>query len=291
MSVMSDFRLIVRRNWSVCASLKLCCLTACLVALQMPSSSNAADVVLGKNTSSANRVAMKDIDHSGWDALLKKHVNSRGMVNYKAWKASVADSRSLTEYINHLSTVRLGSRDSKSVQLAFWINAYNAVTIKGMLREYPTSSIRNHTAKLWGYNIWKNLKLRVNGDEYSLEDIEHKILREKGEPRIHFAIVCASIGCPRLLNEAYMSEKLEDQLVANARDFFADKTKFRVEKSRKRVHLSPILSWFAEDFGRGKSAQLRAIAPYVPAEAQALLLSSNVSVKYLNYDWGINEQK
>ena len=105
-------------------------------------------------------------------------------------------------------------------QLAFWINAYNAVTIRGILREYPTTSIRSHTPRLFGYHIWKDLKLYVGGKPYSLDQIEYEVLRQMDEPRIHFATVCASISYPNLLNEAYVPGELEIQLAANAKDFF-----------------------------------------------------------------------
>jgi len=152
---------------------------------------------------------MDQIDHRSWDALLKRYVNQRGNVDYQAWKQSAADQRALDAYLAHLSSANPNAQALGAAKLAFWINAYNAVTIKGILREYPTSSIRNHTAKLFGYNIWDDLLLTVGGKPYSLNHMEHEVLRKMGEPRIHFAIVCASISCPRLLNEAYTASRLE----------------------------------------------------------------------------------
>ena len=111
--------------------------------------------------------------------------------------------RVLTTDINGLSQANPQAHSTRHAKLAFWINAYNAVTVHGILREYPTSSIRNHTAKLAGYNIWKDLQLAIGGRAYSLDTMEHMILRPEREPQIHFAIVCASIGLSRLLNEAY----------------------------------------------------------------------------------------
>ena len=174
-------------------------------------------------------------------------------------------------------------------QLAFWINAYNAVTIKGILREYPTSSIRNHTAKLFGYNIWYDLLLIVGDSKISLHDVEHEVLRKTGEPRIHFAIVCASHSCPRLLNEAYTVEMLEEQLTTNTQNFFANRDNFRY--SNGTFYLSSILKWFAEDFGSIQSAQLRSIAPYLPDRAsQQAAASGSGRISYLSYDWSLNEQ-
>ena len=157
---------------------------------------------------------MDVIEHDIWGQLLAKHVDDRGRVNYRNWQASQADSAALDEYLNRLSTASRSIPASREAQFAFWINAYNAVTVKGILREYPTSSIRNHTAKLYGYNIWKDLLLAVDGLRVSLEDMEHKVLRKMGDPRIHFAIVCASHSCPRLLNQAYVAQHLDAQLTS-----------------------------------------------------------------------------
>ncbi|MCP4172364.1 MAG: DUF547 domain-containing protein [Fuerstiella sp.] len=114
------------------------------------------------------------------------------LMAWRAWHSSAVDIRALDRY---LSTGR-ANQTTKNGKLAFWINAYNAATIRGILREYPTTSIRNHTARLFGYNIWKQLQLYVGNKAHSLEGIEHQVLRKMNEPRIHFAIVCASIGCP-----------------------------------------------------------------------------------------------
>jgi len=117
---------------------------------------------------------MDDADHLAYDTLLSKYVDRDGYVDYAAWKKSTADRQVLRGYLEHLS---------RDAQLKFWINAYNAVTLEGILQVYPTSSIRNHTAKLFGYNIWKELPLRVGHETYSLDQMEHEILRKMGERR------------------------------------------------------------------------------------------------------------
>ncbi|RMF39377.1 MAG: DUF547 domain-containing protein [Planctomycetota bacterium] len=258
------------------------------LALRQPAA--AADIIVGETVGASQRIPLGQIDHTAWDELLHKYVDSHGMVAYAAWKRSASDQRKLLDYLNHLS--RSDNRGTKPQLLAFWINAYNALTVYGILREYPTSSIRNHTAKLFGYNIWKHLKLRVAGNAYSLEDIEHKILRKMGEPRIHFAIVCASIGCPRLLNEAYVPERLDQQLTENAKNFFGNREKFRYDAASRRFWVSPILQWFAEDFGADQAARLRTIAPYLPDEtSRHMALAGKVSLSYLDYDWSLNDRK
>ena len=248
-------------------------------------------VTVGAQVPAHRRVAMDAIDHSAWDALLRRYVDAKGMVNYGEWKASGADQQALDRYLAHLSEANVSRKSSREAQFAYWINAYNAVTVKGILREYPTTSIRNHTAKLFGYNIWKNLQLLVEGKVYSLEQIEHEILRKMDEPRIHFAIVCASVGCPRLLNEAYVAERLEEQLSANAKAFFADPAKFQYDAGRRSMAVSPILKWFAEDFGANQAEQLRQIAPYLPdAASRQVAETGSARISYLNYDWGLNDR-
>ena len=268
-------------------------LFALAVAMSMALSSAYAGtaVLVGANVPEQQRIPADQIDHSAWDALLRKYVDNRGMVNYAGWKATKADMQALDNYLTRLSAASFSRQTSAGVKLAFWINAYNAVTIKGILREYPTTSIRNHTAKVFGYNIWKDLQLQVEGRQYSLDHIEHEILRKMGEPRIHFAIVCASIGCPRLLNEAYVPDRIDQQLTAGARVFFDDPSKFRYDQQRGSIAVSAILDWFGADFGRTRAEQVRRIAPYLPEPAaQRLAESGNAQVSYLDYDWGLNDQ-
>ncbi|MCM2370204.1 DUF547 domain-containing protein [Aporhodopirellula aestuarii] len=250
-------------------------------------------VHLGQNVPESQRLSMDQIDHQDWNTLLKRYVDANGNVNYTAWQSSAADVQTLDRYLAQLSAAAPQSQTSDAARLAFWINAYNAVTIRGILREYPTTSIRNHTAKLFGYNIWKDLLLTVGGEPYSLDQIEHQLLRKLGEPRIHFAIVCASRSCPRLMAEAYTADKLEFQLTSNTKAFFANSGNFRYNPARQTFHLSSILDWFGEDFGRDDAALLRTIAPYLPtreAYDAAMTVSSSPSLSYLAYDWRLNDQ-
>lgn len=246
----------------------------------------------GSGSRDASRdVSLDAVDHSTWDRLLQKYVDEDGMVDYAAWKASQADQTALRRYLATLSAANPTAETSKAGKLAFWINAYNALTIHGILKEYPTSSIRNHTAKLVGYNIWKDLLLPVGDQQYSLNQIEHEILRKLDEPRIHFAIVCASVGCPRLLNEAYTPERLEEQLAANALDFFSRERNFQVDIADRRVRVSAILDWFGEDFGPSPQQGLAGLAQYMPNEASRnRVASGDYTVNFLDYDWSLNEQ-
>ncbi len=247
-------------------------------------------LLLGSQAS-AQQIALHQVDHSDWDLLLRKYVDEDGMVDYARWKQSPEDRSRLRRYLRHLGRANPALRTTRQAKLAFWINAYNALTISGILHFYPTSSIRNHTARFFGYNIWEDLLLPVGGRKYSLDDIEHKILRRMGDPRIHFAIVCASKGCPRLRNEAYVPELVDKQLDDNARDFFRRPKHFQVDYARKLVRVSSILKWFQEDFGPTPQQALARVARYLPDErARGLVLSGNFSVSYLPYDWSLNEQ-
>lgn len=247
------------------------------------------DVFVGQRI--AGQTALQAVDHSDWNLLLQKYVDQNGQVNYSSWHKNSTDRSRLNQYLNRLSQGKPAG-SSKAGQLAFWINAYNAVTVRGILDVYPTTSIRNHTAKLIGYNIWKNLFLYVDGQKYSLDSIEHKILRKLNEPRIHFAIVCASIGCPRLMNNAYLPDTIDRQLEINAADFFSRKQNFQYDANRNTIQLSALLSWFESDFGTNQAAMLRSIQKWIPdANARQAIASGSVAVKFLDYDWNLNDQK
>jgi hypothetical protein len=248
-------------------------------------------VYVGQNVAADQRVSMDDIDHRLWDQLLHKYVDQRGGVAYQPWVAHAGHLRALDAYLGMLSTADPQKPASRSAKLAYWINAYNAVTVRGILREFPTDSIRNHTSKFGGYNIWKDLQLIVGGSSISLESIEHQVLRGMGEPRIHFAIVCASHSCPRLLNEAYVPDRLDSQLTTNSRDFFRNPENFRYDPSNGRFQLSAIIDWFGEDFGANNSARLQTLAPFLPTpDSQQAATRGEGRISYLKYDWSLNDR-
>jgi len=248
-------------------------------------------VTLGKVASVSRRVSLEQIEHTQWDFLLNKYCDSSGFVDYLVWQQSQPDLQMLDQYLAHLSTADLSKSSTHAGQLAFWINAYNAVTIRGILREYPTSSIRNHTARFFGYNIWDDLLLPVGDHTYSLNQMEHDVLRKMGEPRIHFALVCASVGCPPLLNSAYTTAEIDSQLMFNSKRFFANHKKFRYDTSNNSIQISPIFKWFAEDFGQSQIERLKTIAPYLPdQQAKDLAISNRARISYLDYDWDLNDQ-
>ena len=267
----------------------------CLAIIFLCASANfasaTAEELAGKKWPAGKQVSIDKIDHQSFDTLLQKYVDENGMVNYRSWRGNKTDRTALKTYLENLSRANPKLTAKKKAKLAYWINAYNALTIEGILRVYPTSSIRNHTAKLFGYNIWKNLYLYSGNTRITLDEIEHKVLRTMGEPRIHFAIVCASIGCPRLLDEAYTADKLEDQLATNSKDFFSRSQNLQVDRENSKLNLSSIMSWFGSDFGSSSANQIQAISPYFPDDAKAFVRKGGYRIGYLDYNWDLNEQK
>ena len=251
---------------------------------------NAQLKTVGKRWPADKLESADALNHEPFNKLLQKYVNTDGEVNYGAWKQSAEDRASLQSYLANLSCVNTRAPAAREANLAFWINAYNAVTIEGILAVYPTSSIRNHTKKI-GYSIWTDLNLLVGDTQINLEDIEHKVLRKMNEPRIHFAIVCASIGCPRLLNQAYTAADLEKQLAINTKDFFSRSQNLNYNASKNKIEMSAIMKWFGTDFGPDTATQLAKVGPYLPEQVQQVVRQGGYSVGYLDYDWNLNVQK
>ena len=229
------------------------------------------------------------IDHTAFDALLRRHV-SAGLVDYDAFEKAPAFAR----YLDALAaadpvTLEPGGR------LAYWINVYNAFTIHLINVHGERRSIRNIN-KLLGLiptkGPWKQPIVRAANRTLTLDQVEHEILRKRfREPRIHFALVCAARSCPPLRSEAYDGRRLEQQLDAQARTFLLDSPAHnRVDLAAGIAYVSPIFDWFAQDFG-GRDAVPRFIARYHPdGPARRLLLSDDVRLVHTPYDWSLNSQ-
>lgn len=230
-------------------------------------------------------------DHAPFDALLHEFVDGDGMVHYRAWKHDPSAMGRLHEYLIALGQVDTRDPDaSKAGEISFFINAYNALVLYGILMEYPTASIQRHNGPKSDYRIFDDLELWIDGEYLSLNAIEHDILRNLEEPRIHFAIVCAAYDCPRLRAEAYRGATLEAQLTDNALDFFAAPRRFSVHPLTHSVHLSSILRWFGADFGASEAQMMAAIGPYLPPAAQKWLARYPCpKVRYLGYNWSLND--
>lgn len=250
---------------------------------------NAQNVIVGSPVPQDQQVSIDQISHGTFNELLQRYVNANGQVNYQAWKNSGESTRALDSYLAHLSRANPQFQSGRANQLAFWINAYNALTIKGILDVYPTTSIRNHTSETGGYNIWKTLFLPVGNQQINLDSIEHQVLRKMNEPRIHFAIVCASHSCPQLHVRAYDPQHIEAQLSYNTSKFFANPENFRWDPASRTFQMSSIIQWFGSDFGATQAEQLRYLAPYLPVEAQAAAQQNAGAISFLPYNWDLNE--
>ncbi|GHB27493.1 DUF547 domain-containing protein [Mongoliitalea lutea] len=221
--------------------------------------------------------------HEQWNELLKKHVSSSGTVNYKGFKS---DIKKLESYLNLLSTNAPDRKTwSREEQLAYWINAYNAFTVKLIVDNYPVKSIQDLHPKIkipLINTVWHIKFFQIGGKDSSLDEIEHKILRKEfDEPRIHFAINCASYSCPKLLNEAFTAEKLEKQLYAVAVDFINDPKRNKITKDS--IQISQIFSWFKGDFTKNGS-----IIDYLNQYSK-VKISPRAKISHLKYDWSLNE--
>lgn len=210
--------------------------------------------------------------HAAWDALLKKHVGADGKVNYKGIKA---DKAKLEGYLKELSAQAPSDSWSRNEQLAYWINAYNAFTIKLIIDKYPVASIRD----LHQGNPWDVKWIKLGDKTYSLNNIENDIIRPTfKEPRIHFAVNCAAKSCPPLLNRAWTADALETLLEQQAKAFINNPAFNKVESGKAQV--SKIFEWYATDFGN--------LADYLNRYAKTKL-KKGAPIQYLEYNWALNE--
>lgn len=217
-------------------------------------------------------VVTAPLPHDKWNALLQKNVSRSGAVNYLGFQK---DSKQLQVYLDELAANVPTTSWSKNEVLAYWINAYNAYTVRLILNHYPTKSIKD-IKDPWGKKFFT-----LGTKKYSLEEIEHEILRKMNEPRIHFAINCASFSCPNLLNEAYTGAKLEKQLYAAAKSFINDATKNTISSSK--VEISKIFDWFGGDF-KEKGSIIDYLNQY-----STVKISHKAKVNYKDYNWSLND--
>ena len=210
--------------------------------------------------------------HKGLDSLLQKYVSDAGKVDYKGLKT---DKAALDAYCDLLSANPVQEHWSREEKMAYWINAYNAFTLKLITDHYPAKSIMNFD----GGKTWDIRRIRIGGKKYSLNNIENDILRPQfGDARIHFAINCAARSCPPLWNHAYTAENLETTLESRARAFINNSKYNTITANRARV--SKIFEWYAADFGDLKSFLNR---------YSDVALNKNAAVSFNEYDWALNE--
>jgi hypothetical protein len=242
-------------------------------------------------------------------SVLRQYVDGQGMVDYQALKEN---REPLDQYVQSLANLGAEAYEkwSPEEKVAFWINAYNGLTLQTIIDHYPIqkggliSGLRfpeNSIRQIPG--VWDSVEHTVMGQAMTLDQIEHEILRKNfNEPRIHMALVCAAMGCPALRAEPYDGKRLDAQLDDQSTRFLADPLKFRVDRDMNKVLLSSIFKWFGADFSikyqtdqfkRASSDSrpvLEFISRYVGREEAEYLKTQEHSIEYLDYDWSLNAQ-
>jgi len=217
-------------------------------------------------------------DYSMLDDLLLSHVQD-GFVDYDG----IALDPRLDNFIGQLASTAPTALASTSEQKAFYINAYNAIAIRGILDGQSPDSFFGRS------RFFKRMRVDVLGESLSLDDIEHGRLRPMGDARIHFAIVCASLSCPRLASRAYLPATLDAQLDAAAEQFLSDPTRNVFDSDRRVAYVSKIFDWFEEDFVANAGSLQSYLARYVTDQSSARLLrADSFDVKFRDYDWSLN---
>ena len=254
-------------------------------------------VVLWLSLTSAAEATGFDHSHGLWNELLQTYVVDQGpasRVKYAPLKQR--DAARLDTYLQSLSAVKRADFDtwSKAQKLAFLINAYNAFTVKLIIDHYPVESIKDIGNVF--RSSWKIKFFILFGEQTYLDYIEHSLIRgDKNyvEPRIHFALVCASVGCPKLQSRAFTAEALEVMLESATKAFLSDVSRNRYDASRKQLQLSSIFKWYGEDFAEKYGSVQQFVAPYLTEEQgeQQAIVADKVDIKYLDYDWNLNEAK
>ena len=253
-----------------------------------------------------------DHDHKAWAALLKKHVVliDGGKASQVRYAGFAQDRAALKAYLGALSKVTQAEFNgwTKPQQMAFLTNTYNAYTVEKILTRYPNIKSIWDFGKIFG-NPFKDRFFTLLGREFSLDMIEHETLRKPGsynEPRVHFAVNCASVGCPMLREEPYVAERLDAQLEEQTRRFLADRSRNRYNPQGNALEVSEIFKWFSEDWtsgyrgfdGKGVAMQSREqfFAKYAnlladPPAQQNTIAERKAGLRYLDYDWVLNDAK
>ncbi|MEF8736004.1 MAG: DUF547 domain-containing protein [Candidatus Accumulibacter necessarius] len=244
-----------------------------------------------------------DHTHGDWSTLLAQHVRlaADGKASRVDYAGMAADRAALNRYLASLSAVSAQEYAGwpKPQRLAFLINAYNAFTIDLVLSRYPdVKSIKDLGSTF--RSPWKRKFILLLGQERSLDDVEHGLIRAPGafdEPRIHVAVVCASIGCPMLPKEAFTADQLDSQFENAMRRFLSDATRNRFDAAAKRLSVSRIFDWYGKDFEQGHQGfdslrtTFRRYAEQLAStpEARALLVAGDYRIEFLDYDWRLND--
>jgi len=231
----------------------------------------------------------KSFNFSDWGILLKKYIDSSTIdgirlntVNYRMLQSDPIFSQLVSDLESFLPS-ELQTHEEK---LAFWINVYNVFAVKIVTDNYPLKSIKDIGGLF--KSVWKHKAGVIGGKEYTLDEIEHEILRKMEEPRVHFAIVCASVSCPDLAKEVFGPERLNEQLNIQTKVFLTNPGKgMKVDAASKKIFLSSIFDWFKEDFG-SRGGVLEFIHPYAATKDRQVLKHSSLRIFYIKYNWRLN---
>jgi hypothetical protein len=231
-------------------------------------------------------------DNTLFTQVLSDHVKN-GVVDYKAIK----QDKRFDDYIRLLQKADPQKIETKD-QLAFWLNVYNAFTLKIVIDHYPVKSIMDLNG-IGGFaisyvtksTVWDKKFIVINGQTYSLNTIENDIIRKAGDARVHFAIVCAAKSCPPLRSEAYETDKLDAQLTSQGKTFLSQKNKNYVDLDKKEIYLSKIFDWFADDFKKNAATPLDFTLRFLPDDIAAKIKADPKAFKlnFTDYDWSLNE--
>lgn len=229
----------------------------------------------------AEKPAGPTMDHAEWDALLREHVRPGGLVDYDGF---ARDEARLERYLAAVAAAPLDEM-GRSERLALLINAYNAFTVRLILDHRPLRSIKD----IPGDQRWTGRRWPIGGHAWTLDEIEHTQVRPHfREPRIHFALVCAAVGCPPLRDEAYVAARLEAQLEAQTEYVHGNPRWVRYDAAAGALALSPLYQWYGDDFRQVAGSVPAYVARYVPALRAALDAGRTPEVRFLDYDWSLN---
>jgi len=222
------------------------------------------------------------INHESFDQLLKKYVNEQGLVNYRAWKQNVADLSALDEYLRQFAA-RADNAAQANEKAASLVNAYNGFVLRWILSNYPTESIWQLTDSFSGK------RNQISGRKVALDDIEHGTLRPLIGYRAHAALVCAARSCPPLQRFAYTADRFDEQNDSAYRAWLAREDLNKFLPKERKVELSSIFKWFRRDFDSAGGIP-KIVGRYAPPSVREFVASGNYKIKYLPYNWGLNDQ-
>lgn len=250
-------------------------LLICIIALSTSCTLPSCRTISGLETDS------QPFTHEQWTNLLQKHVNPDGWVNYDGF---IKDSLQLNNYLQQIESNYPNEKNwSREQILAYWINAYNAYTVQIVIRNYPVASIKDIKPGVAFLNsVWDIKFITIEGEQLDLNNIEHNILRKMNEPRIHFAVNCASYSCPKLLNTAYEAATIDNQLNQQAIDFINDPKRNVI--TAEKADVSSIFNWFTGDFTNDGS-----LKDFLNKYSKVPIIE-NTGINFLEYNWNLNKQ-